>query len=76
MYEVVRVWEDDDGATFRRCRTFKSKDQARRHSAKLQDRFPRYLFWVIRVTGTAEVEAAQVAAAQPMPIVDPDYKED
>ena len=50
MFRVVRVWEDEDGATFRNLRSFTDKAEARDHKIKLQERFPRYLFWVIKLT--------------------------
>ena len=50
-YRVVRVWESDSEATFRNLRTFEDKAEAHKHRVKLQERFPRYLFWVINLTG-------------------------
>lgn len=49
MFRVVRVWEDEDGATFRNLRSFTDKAEAKKHMAKLRERFPRYLFWVIKI---------------------------
>ncbi len=47
MFRVVRVWEDGDSATFRFTDTkFDTRSEAFQHKAKLQDLFPKYLFWV------------------------------
>lgn len=46
MYQVVRVWEHESGATFRNLRAFNDKNEAHNHKTKLQGLFPGYLFWV------------------------------
>ncbi len=73
-FRVVRVWEDGDRATFRFTNAkFDTRAEAVAHRAKLQDRFPNYLFWVTggntdRVMtiykGPAIAGAVQVAAKE------------
>jgi hypothetical protein len=47
MFQVVRVFENEDEAKFRAIRTnIETKAEARKLRDKFQYRFPQYLFWV------------------------------
>lgn len=47
MFRVVRVWDDGDSTTFRYTDSkFDTRVEAQQHLAKLQHRFPKYLFWI------------------------------
>jgi len=42
------VWEDGDSATFRFTDAkYDTRPEALQHKAKLQSRFPEYVFWVV-----------------------------
>jgi hypothetical protein len=47
MFRVVRVWDNGERSTFRyTAAKFETKTEARAHRAKLQARFPNYVFWI------------------------------
>ncbi len=47
MFRVVRVWDDGDSSTFRYTKPkFDTRLDADTHRLKLQNRFPKYLFWI------------------------------
>lgn len=47
MFRVVRVWDDGDSTTFRYTKPkFDTMLAADIHRHQLQNRFPKYVFWI------------------------------
>ncbi len=47
MFRVVRVWDDGDSSTFRYTKPkFDTRLEAQVHRLKLQNCFPKYVFWI------------------------------
>lgn len=60
MFRVIRVWDDGDSSMFRyTAARFDTKLEASKHRLDLQNRFPKYVFWISEGEVTASGSRAQ-----------------